>query len=1033
MSGTESEFEETTIERLLALGYRYCHGANVSRESDREVVLVDSLRNFLCSHYPPEITEPALKAFLAPEGVDRVRRNQNFLQILTRGLEVPYEDDSGQRNVAHVYAINWEDPSDNDFLVVNQLTIRGRIERRPDLLIYVNGLPLVVFELKNPYDENPTVEGAFNQLQHYREDIEQLFEFNAFGVVSDGAKTLHGIPTAGIEWWAQWKSIDGRIIEPGSTGSMKILVEGLFPPERLLAYIRNFILFETDGERLTKKAAKYHQFFVVRAAAERAKAAFDNESEVTGLGPANGFEPEFKLPLQPKIDNRLGVIWHTQGSGKSLEMVFLVGILRKLLHNPLIVLQVDSTDLDNQLFQQFHAARWLVGDVTQAESIKDLRLKLGNEAGQVVFTTLQKFDTLDGEAAHPVLTPRQDVIVIADEAHRSQYGLTYGMAYNLRRALPNAKFLGFTGTPIEFGDQNTPAVFGDYIEPIFDIKQSEEDHATVPLYYEPRLAKLHLTNPDIDKDIEEVLEEIGSTPEAAKTARWAQMESMAGTTERVHALARDPLDHFEKRRELQPGKSMVVCMSRRNCVALYDAIVELRPEWASSNINQGVVKIVMTSRPDLDPVEWNAAGHVTGSEQRKHLATRLKDAEDPLRLVIVRDMWLTGFDAPVLNTLYVDKPMKGHNLMQAIARVNRVFKEKPGGLIVDYIGIGEYLKEATATYTKGHGRGRPAPPIDTEAMEQFLIRLDDVRQVVPESASDAEDLSKIQLEDLVNRLADHLLQTDEIRDDYLLKEKRLASAASLVAHLSEAATYIFEVGVYQRVRALIRKTLPGPRREDIESAVRDVIDRSIASEEVVDIFSLAGLPKADISILDERFLQEFAHKEYPNLRLRLLEKLIKDQIQLLMRKNPVLAKKFREMIEDVLDRYHNNALSSAQLVQVMIEMRRQMDADSEAKERFGLSDEEVAFYDALVLTGGALYDQPFMAELVRAIVPAVRENLKPDWTRASREAIQASIRSAVKRVLMTKGVKQEDFDLIIARVMEHTRAVYADWPQMPVF
>jgi type I restriction enzyme R subunit len=1000
----ESEFEETTIERLNALGFGHAHGTEIIRDL-REVVQVDRLREFLAARYAPEVAGLAQKAFCAPEGVDPVRRNQDFLHKLTRGVEVAYDATDGERRVVHVYAIDWDDPVANHFQVVNQLTIRGKNDRRPDVIVFVNGLPLVVFELKNPYDENPTVEGAYNQLRHYQEDIPQLFEFNAFAVLSDGHKTLHGVPTAGLEWWAEWKSISGTHIEPGASGSMKTLIEGLFPPERLLSYIRHLVLFESDGERLTKKGAKYHQFFVVRAAAENAVAAF------AGRG-----------------DNRLGVIWHTQGSGKSLEMVFLAGILRRALNNPLIVIQVDAKALDEQLYQAFVSAKWLVGDVTQAATIKDLRAKLRNEAGQVVFTTLQKFDLLDGETLHPRLSEREDVIVIADEAHRSQYGLVEGMANNIRRALPNAKFLGFTGTPIEFGDASTRAVFGEYIEPIYDIKQAEEDKATVPLYYEARLAPLHLVNPAIDSELAEVLEGQELTAEEARVARWAQMEALAGTKERVEAVARDILDHFDQRTANQQGKAMIVCMSRKNCVALYDALRELRPAWANPDLNKGDLKVVMTSRPDIDPVEWNRAGHVTGSEQRKHLANRLKDPDNPLKVVIVRDMWLTGFDAPVLNTLYVDKPMKGHNLMQAIARVNRVFKDKPGGLIVDYIGIAEFLKEATGRYTGGGGRGAPAPPIDTEAMEQFLERLQDVREVVPEDASGAESLGKIPLEDLVNRLVNGLLLTDEIRDRYLLVEKRLASAASLISHLREAQPYMFEVGVYQRIRARIRKTLPKARVEEIDTAVKSLVDRSVDAEEVVDVFALAGLERADISILDEAFLQEFARKDYPNLRLRLLEKLLKDQIQMLATKNPMVARSFRDMLQSTLDKYHNNTLTSAQVVQAMIQMRKQMEADSAAKTQFGLSDEEVAFYDALVLTGGQLYDQPFLAELVRLIVPSVRENLRPDWTRSPREDVQAGIRAAVKRVLRVKGVKPEDFDLIIARVMEHAQAVYREWP-----
>jgi len=996
------------IERLAALGYEHVSGPQITRDL-REVVLKDILASSLASRYPQEAVDLAVKTITSPQGVDPARRNQHFLQMLTRGFEVPYEGKDKVKRVAHVHPIDWENPDNNNFQAVNQLTIRGKNDRRPDIIIYINGLPLVVFELKSPFDEYKDEQGAYNQLGHYQLDIPQLFEFNAFCVVSDGLTTKHGMPTAGLEWWGEWKSINGIDIVGSGTGSMKTLIEGLFEKERLLSYLRNFILFE-GSESPIKKGARYHQFFVVRAAASNAAEAFAG-----------------------KRDNRIGVVWHTQGSGKSLEMVFLVGILRRVLNNPMIVVQVDAKALDEQIAGTFHQAKWLVGDVTQAETIKDLRTKLANEAGQVIFTTLQKFDLLDGEVIHPEISNRPDVIVIADEAHRSQYGLVDGMAANIRRALPNAKFIGFTGTPIEFGDQNTLAVFGDYIGPIYDIKQAQDDKATVPIYYEARLAKLHLSNPQVDGELNEILDDHDITEEEAKVARWAQMEAMAGTQDRVDAIAKDILEHFAKRAETEPfGKAMIVCMSRKNCVALYDAIIKLRPDWADPELSGGAVKIVMTNRPEADPVEWNKAGHVTGTKQREDLGDRFKDLKDQLKIVIVRDMWLTGFDVPVMNTLYVDKPMKGHNLMQAIARVNRVFKDKPGGLIVDYIGIAEYLKEATARYTKGGGSGLPAPNIDTEGMEQFLERLENVREIVPEDVSGASQFTKIQLEDTVNRLVDALIRTDEQRDEFLLREKNLTTAASLIAHLEEARPYIFETAVYGRIRGMIRKTLPGVRYEEIDTAVKALVDKSVQSEDVVDIFSLAGLEKADISILDDNFLQEFANKEYPNLRLRLLEKLLKDQIAKIAKTNPVVARSFREMLENTLNRIHNQALDSAVIIQAMIQLRKQMDAESEAKTKFGLSDEEVAFYDTLVLVRGDLYDQPFLAKLVRDIVPAIRDNLKPDWTRSSREDIQASIRSAVRRMLIKNQVKREDFDLIIARVMEHAQAVYAEWPQMPV-
>jgi len=1009
MPGTESEFEETTLERLRALGYTVAYGPDIVREP-HQVVLADKLQNFLCARYPDEAAEYALRVFTRPEGVTPELRNKKFIADITRGIEAPYKDENGNDRHVHVYPIDWEDPEANDFLAVNQFEITGKITRRPDIILSVNGLPLVLFELKNPYDEQPTIEGAYNQLQHYRADIPQLFEFNAFGVISDCNKTMHGVPESGFEFWAEWKSITGTDIEPGSTSTMKTLIQGLFPRERLLRYIRSFLVFETVNEKVIKKAAKYHQYFVVMRAAELAVESF-----------------------RPGADPRIGVIWHTQGAGKSLEMVFLVGILRKLLNNPTFVIQVDRNALDEQLYKAFVAARELVGEVKQAESIEELRTLLRSDSGEIIFSTIQKFSLKDDEAVHPVLTERSDIIVIADEAHRTQYGLIGGLANNLRRAIPNAKYLGFTGTPIDFTNADTRAVFGEFIQPIYDMPQSEEDKSTVPIYYEARLAALHLTNPQLDEELEDILSEQDEEEIERRKPQWAAIERAAGASDRVRDIAKDLLSHFDKRQGQMEGKAMAVCMSRANCVKLYDAIVALRPEWADPDLHKGAIKVVMTHRPDKDPTEWNAAGHITGSAQRSLLGDRFKDPDDPLRIVIVCDMWLTGFDVPILNTMYIDKPMKGHNLMQAIARANRVFKDKPGGVIVDYIGIAEYLKDATSKYTASGGRGKPAPPIEDDAFEVFLQHVDAVRTLVPEDCTNVDNLGLVEREDLHCLVLDYLLATNDRRDQFLVAENKLSAAASLVMHLARASQYAGEVGFYQGLRAGIRKTLPlAEQKQDIERAVRALVDNSIESQGVVDLFAKAGIENPDVSIIDERFLQEFATKEYPNLRVRLLEKLMKDEIKLMERKNPVRARSLLQMLEETLERYHNNLLSTAQLIQEMIKMRKEMQSEAVEKNEYGLEDEELAFFDALVLTEGHLYEHPFLAELVRDIVKSVKKNLKPDWLKSHRENIQAEIRSAVRRVLLAKGVKAEDFDLIIARVMEQAKAIYGSWPSMPI-
>ena len=707
--GTESQFELTTIERLERLGYRWLAGPDIEREPD-EVILRDVLRDSLARRYPqlpPAAVDEAVAKIARPDGVDTLRRNLDFHQRLVGGFEVFYEK-AGKRVPVHIHPIEWEDPAANEFLVVNQLPIHGANDRRPDLVIYVNGLPLVVFELKNPYSEKPTVDEALNQVAHYTRHILQLFEPNALVVVSDGNETLHGMWTADREWFAPWQSTDGMTVASGTLGSMKVLLEGLFPKERLLAYLRHFIVFETANEKIVKKGAKYYQFFAVLAAVERTKATFC----------AGG-------------DKRLGVVWHTTGSGKSLTMVFLVGILRRLpeLGNPTIVLQVDRTDLDDQLHDHFVAARTLVGPVRHAESREELRDLLASGGGEVIFTTTEKFGLKIGpdgrplETEHPVLSTRENVIVIADEAHRSQYGFLSGYARHLADALPNAKRLGFTGTPISFGGADTVEVFGNYIH-TYDIRQSQQDRATVPIWYASRLAKLHLSTADIDQGLAEVVaaaDPVRATELERKKSRWAQLAAAAGAQERVEAVARDLLSHFLDRTRTLAGKALVVCMTRANCVRMYDALRAL-PDCPE-------IAVVMTGNLGTDPPEW--ASHMTTKPQRDAIKERMKDPSDPLAMVIVCDMWLTGTDIPCLHTLYVDKPMRGHNVIQAISRVNRVFRDKPHGLVVDYIGIGEELRDATETYTRGGGTGDPAPDIGEQARGTFFACLDDVRACLP--------------------------------------------------------------------------------------------------------------------------------------------------------------------------------------------------------------------------------------------------------------------------------------------------------------
>lgn len=1009
--GTESEFELTTIKRLEQLRYRWLPGPDIERDQ-AEVILRDELRKTLARRYPmltPAAVDEAVARIARPDGVDTLHRNLDFHLRLVSGFEVFYER-AGKRVPVHVHPIDWERADANEFLVVNQLPVHGANDRRPDLVVYINGLPLVVFELKNPYDAKPTVGEALQQIAHYRHHIPQLFEPNALVVVSDGNETLHGMWTAEREWYAPWKSIDGATNAGATLGSMKVLIEGLFPRERLLAYLRHFIVFEIANEKVTKKGAKYHQFFAVRAAVERAKAAF------TGIR-----------------DKRLGVVWHTTGSGKSLTMVFLVGILRRLaeLSNPTIVLQVDRTDLDNQLHDQFVVANSLVGAVKHAGSRDELRELLGSGGGEVIFTTTEKFGLRTGtdgkpiESEHPVLSKRDNVIVIADEAHRSQYGFMKGYAKHLLDALPNAKRMGFTGTPISFGGADTLEVFGDYIH-TYDIKQSQEDGATVPIWYAPRLVKLHLAQADIDAGLAEVV----ATHDAAEVSdlerrksRWAQLAAAAGAKERVEEVAKDLLQHFRERTATLRGKAIVVCMTRANCVRMYHALRVLPgcPELA----------VVMTGNLGEDPEEWSKEGLLTTKPQREAIKKRMKDSDDPLAIAIVCDMWLTGTDIPCLHTLYVDKPMQGHNVIQAISRVNRVFRDKPHGLVVDYIGIGEELSDATKTYTKGGGKGEPAPDVTEQAWPVFVACLDEVRQCLPAGLAWGawRGLSRIEFEDLHALAYGHLSANEDLRDAFLAAELRLTHAYLLVKHLDRARPFVDELICYQRIRGQVAKTL-GPKgtTRDLDKAVRDLVDDHVASDGVVDIFKLAGIERPDVSILDENFLQNWKGKPLENLRLKLLERLLHDEIVMRERKNLAKARSFRELLEATLRKYHNRVIDAAAVIEEMIRMRKAMDADALRAAQLGLGEDELAFYDALGATWQDAAKTPMLRDLVHDVVRVIKANLKVDWTSPHRDDVQAAIRAAVKRVLRRRELSADQIDGLLNSVMEQAKALYADWP-----
>ncbi len=1033
--GNESTFELATIQRLQLLGYEYAYGPELERDPS-QVVLVNVLRASLRERYR-ELSEADLAAAIEritrPEGATTLHRNEAFhTKVLARGFELvvdrpilvsdvhvvgdPLLTGPVDREVVHIHPIDWEHPDRNRFHVVNQLRIAGP-DRIPDIVVYVNGIPLVVFELKNPWDDNANVDDALNQVQHYTVLCPQLFEFNAFCVVSDGNSSLHGMWTAGMEWFAPWKSVDGITNEPGKTGSMATLLNGLFRKERLLDYVRNFVLFEVDKAGIVKKGAKYHQFFAVQAAVARTLAAFRGDGQ------------------------RIGVIWHTTGSGKSLSMAFLVGVLRTLpeLRSPAFVIQVDRTDLDKQLFDQFSVARHLVGKVSQAGDVDELRSLLKTEGSEVIFTTIEKFALKRGpdgkviEVAHPVLSTRSNIIVIADEAHRSQYGFLNGFARYLSEALPNAKRLGFTGTPLSFGgvkgsleNSETVNVFGDYIH-TYDIRQAQDDGATVAIFYAPRQAKLHLAAGDIDAALAAAAqqEQVEGSALERRKSRWAALAELAGAEDRLAAVAADILQHYLERSVELSGKAMVVCMTRKNCVRLYDALVAL-PGCPA-------VKIVMTGNLTADPKEWSEQGHITSKQQREAIKKRMVDPDDALKLVIVCDMWLTGTDIPCLHTLYVDKPMRGLSMIQAISRVNRVFRDKPHGLIVDYIGIGDELRDATNTYTGGGGGGEPAPDIEEKAVPLFLECLAAVGAVLPEGVNWAawRGLSPIAFEDLHMEVYAWLAEEDSRRDAFLQAELRLFNAYLLVKSLSTGRDHADDVLFCQRVRKQVTKTKPGTKvKKTLEQAVHDLVDDHVESDGVVDLFKLAGIDRPDISILDDRFLQTFKDRPHEDLRLKLLTKLLADELTRRVSKNLAQTKSFRALLEATLARYHKRIIDAAAVAQVMVDIRKGWDATDERAAKLGFSGEELAFYDAVRDTYATVYDEPFLRDLVHDVVLVVKGNLKVDWTEPHREDVKSSVKAAVKRVLRKRGVKQEDFDGLTNAVLGQAAAMWKDWPRV---
>jgi type I restriction enzyme R subunit len=1041
-SFTESVVEQAALAWLESVGWQIAHGPDIApdtpgaeRADYGEVVLAQRLRDALARlnpALPADAIEEAFRKLTRPEGADLVQRNRALHRLLVDGVTVEYRDADGQVRGAQAQVIDFDEVQANDWLAVNQFTVvENKHTRRPDLVLFINGLPLVVLELKNAAKEEATIWTAFQQLQTYKAETPALFASNDLLVVSDGVEARAGTLTAGREWFKPWRTISGETLADPHVPQLQVVTEGLLAPRRLLDLVRDFIVFEDDGGgRIAKKMAGYHQFHAVQVAVRETLRAAEL-ARADEVAEAGGRYEAGRKPGGKPGDRRVGVVWHTQGSGKSLTMAFYAGrIIREpAMENPTLVVLTDRNDLDDQLFGTFSRCSELLRQPpVQAESRAHLRELLSVAAGGVVFTTIHKFFPEEKGDRHPMLSDRRNIVVIADEAHRSQYDFIDGFARHMRDALPGASFIGFTGTPIELQDANTRAVFGDYIS-VYDIQRAVEDGATVPIYYESRLAKLALDEserPRIDPDFEEATEgEEVERKERLKT-KWAQLEAIVGSEKRLTILARDIVEHFERRGEAMDGKAMVVCMSRRICVELFREIVKLRPAWESEEDNEGAIKVVMTGSAS-DPAEWQP--HIRNKPRREALANRFRDPADPLRIVLVRDMWLTGFDAPSLHTMYLDKPMRGHGLMQAIARVNRVFRDKPGGLVVDYLGLAQELKQALATYTESGGTGRTA--LDQEEAVAVMLEKYEVCCGLFHGFDWAKWMSGTPPErlGLLPLAQEHILAQENGKDRYVRAVRELSQAFALAVPHEDALRIRDDVAFFQAVQAVLSKRVPGGAQpeEDLDHAVRQIISRAVAPEGVVDIFAAAGLEKPDISILSEEFLAEVRGMPQRNLAVELLQKLLKGELATRRKKNLVQARSFAEMLERTIRRYQNRAIEAAQVIEELIELAKQMREANARGEVLGLSEDELAFYDALETNDSAVkvLGDDALRGIARELVETVRNNVTIDWT--LRENVRAQLRVLVKRILRKHGYPPDKQEKATQTVLEQAALLSGEW------
>jgi type I restriction enzyme, R subunit len=1040
----ESTVEDAALAWFGELGYTLAHGPDLApsepaaeRDGFGDVVLVGRLRDAirrLNPAIPEDAREEALRKVLRVAMPSLAQTSRAFHRMLRDGVPVEYPRPDGSIAGDHVRLVDFDDALANDWLVVNQFTvIEGQHNRRPDIAVFLNGLPLAVIELKNAADEGATIWGAYAQLQTYKTEIPSLLQYAAVLVVSDGLQARIGSVTAKQEWFKVWRTIEGERDAPNTMPELEVLVRGVFEPRRFLDLLQYFIVFEEDPDSgaLHKIVSGYHQFHAVNAAVEETVRASG------GIKDDKGAYWSGRMQGGATGDRRAGVVWHTQGSGKSFSMLFYAArvVRHPAMRNPTLVVLTDRNDLDDQLFGQFQRCADLLGQIpVQASGREHLRELLNRASGGVVFTTIHKFMPEKGETM-PELSARENIVVIADEAHRSQYGfggrvdtrtgeMSYGFAANLRSAVPNASFIGFTGTPIEKTDANTRAVFGDYIS-IYDIQRAVADKATVPIYYESRISKLSLNAaelPGIDEEFEEITEGEELTRKEKLKSKWAALEALVGDPKRIALVAADLVTHFEKRLEAMDGKAMVVCMSRRICVDLYDALIKLRPEWERETL-----KVVMTGSAEDGP-EWQQ--HIGNKTQRRELANRFKDANNPFKIVIVRDMWLTGFDAPCLHTMYADKPMQGHGLMQAIARVNRVFRDKPGGLVVDYLGLADQLKKALVTYTESGGQGDPT--FDTAQaiavmLEKHGIACGLMHGFDWDNWTTGTPTERLQL---IPAGQEHILEQEDGKQRWNQAITELSRAFALCAASDDATAIRDDVSFFQALQAALNKQSSTHRKtpEQMDAAIRQLVSKAITTEgQVIDVFTAAGLPKPDISILSDQFLAEVRGLKHKNVAAELLEKLLKDELKVRSRRNLVQSQVFSEKLKKTLNAYHNRAISTMQVIEELIELAKDLDAATKRGENLGLNDDEIAFYDALAANDSAVQamGDAKLRVIAAELISQVKKSATIDWN--LRESARAKIKVMVKRILNKHGYPPDLQEEAVKTVLAQAELLCAEW------